>query len=443
MNVDKTYINEKYLEVIKMELQLARGVRDVPPEEKRVMNRLLDSLRATFERYGFVPLETPLLERLETLTAKGGAGEESDALKETFKLKDQGNRDLALRFDLTVPLSRYVAMNPQLKLPFKRYEVGPVFRDGPIKLGRYRQFWQCDIDTIGVKSMLAEAELMALVESAFKQLGIEVIIKINNRKLLNGILEQCGFKEKDSAIVAIDKWDKIGKKGVAEELQQRGYAEQEIEALFEIITDKVNLLQLKKRITNSEAQEGIKELEELFSYLKGMKVKCVEFEVSLARGLGYYTGTVFETFAKNSSVTSAIAAGGRYDQMVGKFAGGGRDIPAVGFSFGLSTILDVLKAGKEFKEKTSARVYVIPIQTVKESLQLVQKLRAKKISVDMDLNGKGVGKNLEYASIQGIPYALILGGDEVKQKKVLLRDLQSGKQELLSLAECIKTLKKK
>ncbi len=426
-----------------MELQLARGVRDIPPEEKRVMNRLLDSLRQTFELYGFVPLETPLLERLETLTAKGGAGEDSDALKETFKLKDQGNRDLALRFDLTVPLSRYVAMNPTLKLPFKRYEVGLVFRDGPIKLGRYRQFWQCDVDIIGVRSMLAEAELMALVESAFKQLGIEVIIKINNRKLLNGILEQCGFKEKDSAIVAIDKWDKIGSKGVLEELQQRGYSQREIDSLFELLTDKVTLSQLKNKITDAQGQEGIKELEELFSYLKGMEVKCVEFDVSLARGLGYYTGTVFETFAKNSSVTSAIAAGGRYDQMVGKFMGGGRDIAAVGFSFGLSTILDVLKGGKEFKEKTSAKVYIIPIQTIKESLQIVQRLRAKNISVDMDLNGKGIGKNLEYASTQGIPYVLIIGGDEVKQKKVLLRDMQSGKQELLELKEVIKRLKKK
>src|SRR3989344_2660631 len=174
-----------------MELQLAKGVRDVPPEEKIVVNRILD-----------------------TLTAKGGAGEESDVLKETFKLKDQGNRELALRFDLTVPLARYVAMNSQLKLPFKRYEMGPVFRDGPLKLGRYRQFWQCDIDTIGVKGMLAEAEQLALVQDAFQSLGIDIIIKVNNRKLLNGILEQCGIQEKESAIIAIDKLEKIGATGV-------------------------------------------------------------------------------------------------------------------------------------------------------------------------------------------------------------------------------------
>jgi len=224
-----------------MELQLAKGVRDVPPEEKIVVNRILDTLKETFERYGFVPLETPLLERWETLTAKGGAGEESDVLKETFKLKDQGNRELALRFDLTVPLARYVAMNSQLKLPFKRYEMGPVFRDGPLKLGRYRQFWQCDIDTIGVKGMLAEAEQLALVQDAFQSLGIDIIIKVNNRKLLNGILEQCGIQEKESAIIAIDKLEKLGAKGVAEELSQRGYSETPAKKLLGLLKEKIAL----------------------------------------------------------------------------------------------------------------------------------------------------------------------------------------------------------
>lgn len=425
-----------------MELQLAKGVRDIPPEEKMVMNNILTNLRSVFERYGFTPLETPIIERWETLIAKGGAGEESDALKETFKLKDQGDRELALRFDLTVPLSRYVAMNPTLKLPFKRYEMGPVFRDGPIKLGRYRQFWQCDIDTIGVKSMLAEAEQLALVEAAFKQLGVEVVVKVNNRKLLNGILNQCEIKDKESAIVAIDKLEKIGVKGVIEELQQREYSSDQIAALMELIKENSTLKELKHKVVDPEGQEGIKELEELFAYLKSMKVKSVQFNLSLARGLGYYTGTVFEVFALNSSVTSSIAGGGRYDEMVGKFAGGGRQIPAVGLAFGLSTILDVLKAKQEFKEKTPAKAYVIPLQTVKESLQIVQKIRSKNIPVDMDLNGKGIGKNLEYASTLGIPYALIIGEDEVTQKKVLLRDMQSGKQELLSFSELVKKLKK-
>src|SRR3989344_2983938 len=403
-----------------MELQLAKGVRDVPPEEKIVVNRILD-----------------------TLTAKGGAGEESDVLKETFKLKDQGNRELALRFDLTVPLARYVAMNSQLKLPFKRYEMGPVFRDGPLKLGRYRQFWQCDIDTIGVKGMLAEAEQLALVQDAFQSLGIDIIIKVNNRKLLNGILEQCGIQEKESAIIAIDKLEKLGAKGVAEELSQRGYSETPAKKLLGLLKEKIALKELKKKIKSDEAKQGLQELEDLFGYLKNLKVKCAEFEASLARGLGYYTGTVFEVFALNSPVTSSIAGGGRYDQMVGKFAGGSREIPAVGIAFGLSTILDVLKAKQEFKEKSLAKVFVIPIQTIKESLKVVQQLRKRGINVDMDLNNRGVGKNLEYASALGIPYCIILGGDELKKNKVLLRDMLSGDQFLLTLKEVIKKIKLK
>ncbi len=430
------------MEEIRMDLQLAKGVRDIPPEEKIVVNRILNTLKETFERYGFVPLETPLLERWETLTAKGGAGAESDALKETFKLKDQGNRDLGLRFDLTVPLARYVAMNSQLKMPFKRYEMGPVFRDGPIKLGRYRQFWQCDIDTIGVKGMLAEAEQLALVQNAFQNLGLDIIIKVNNRKLLNGILDQCGIKEKEPAIVAIDKLEKIGAKGVTEELLQRGYGKDQAEKVLGLLKQKITLKELKKKVTSAEGTQGLQELEELFGYLKNMKVKCAEFEASLARGLGYYTGTVFEVFAVSSPVTSSIAGGGRYDQMVGKFAGGGREIPAVGIAFGLSTILDVIKSKQEFKDKSLAKVFVIPIQTLKESLQLVQKLRQKRINTDMDLNNRGVGKNLEYASAMGVPYCAILGGDEVKQKKVLLRDMGSGKQELLTVKDVVKKVGK-
>ncbi|MEK6846444.1 MAG: ATP phosphoribosyltransferase regulatory subunit, partial [Nanoarchaeota archaeon] len=291
------------------------------------------------------------------------------------------------------------------------------------------------------KGMLAEAEQLALVQNAFQSLGINIIIKVNNRKLLNGILEQCGVTEKESAIVALDKLEKIGAKGVQEELSQRGYSKAQAEKLLELLKQKITLKELKKKVKSEEGTQGLQELEELFGYLKNMKVKSAEFEASLARGLGYYTGTVFEVFAVGSPVTSSIAAGGRYDKMVGEFAGGGREIPTVGISFGLSTILDVLKAKQEFKDKSLAKVFVIPIQTVKESLALVQKLRQKGINVDMDLNNRGVGKNLEYASALGIPFCIILGGDEVKQKKVLLRDMQSGKQELLVVKDVVRKIK--
>ena len=178
-----------------MKFQTAKGVRDIPPEEKMIKNQVVKTISRTFELYGFFPLETPIIERYETLAAKSGAGEKSDALKETFKFTDQGKRKLALRFELTTSLARYISQNPNLKLPFKRYEVGPNFRDGPIKLGRERQFWQCDADTIGVKSMLAEVEQIAILDSVFKKLNFRFEIKINNRKLLNGILNQAGIKK--------------------------------------------------------------------------------------------------------------------------------------------------------------------------------------------------------------------------------------------------------
>ncbi|MBI2151393.1 histidine--tRNA ligase [Candidatus Woesearchaeota archaeon] len=427
-----------------MDLQLAKGVQDIAPEDKILMNEVVGKLKTVFELFAFAPLETPIIERYETLTAKFAAGEASDALKETFQLTDQGGRQLGLRFDLTVPLARFVAMNPTLKLPFKRYEMGVVFRDGPLKAGRTRQFWQCDFDTIGSESMLADAEILAVWEKGFSSLGIDVELKVNNRKLLNGLMEQIGVKEKESALVAIDKLDKIGKDGVKKELIERGLSSKQSEEILALIKTGVSLEQLKSRVTNLEAQQGIKELEELFSYTKQMGLKKVVFDASLARGLAYYTGTVFEAYAQEGRITSSLAGGGRWDDMIGKFMGGNRLVPAVGASFGLVPILEVLKEKAEklgVRNKSPAQVYVMPINTIKESLALVQELRENGICADISLGKKGVSKNLEYASSLGIPYVIILGEDELKKKKVLLRDMKTGAEQLLNTDGVIKKLK--
>ncbi len=424
-----------------MEIQLAKGVRDIPPEEKTLKNQIVNKLKEVFELYGFSPLETPMLERMETLSAKFAAGDASDAMKETFKLKDQGNRDLGLRFDLTVPLARFVAMNPTLKMPFKRYEIGRVFRDGPIKLGRYREFWQCDIDVVGSSSMLAEAELLAAAETSFKKLGLEVFIKVNNRKILNGILEEAGIKNKELAIIAIDKLDKIGREGVSKELEERGFTGKQIASVFNFLLEGIRLAELKNKLQSEEGKQGILELEELFEYLKQMEVKSVQFDVSLARGLAYYTGTVFECYLKDKTITSALAAGGRYDDLIGKFQGGNRIIPAVGISFGLESIADTLKLKGKIENKSAAKVYVLPINTIQESLKAVQLLRSNGISASISLGKKGVSKNLEYASAQGIPYVLILGENEIAEKKVVLRDMNSGEEQLITLMEVVMKLK--
>jgi histidyl-tRNA synthetase len=424
-----------------MKLQTAKGVRDIPPEEKIVRNRMISTLTKVFERYGFAPLETPIIERFETLAAKGGAGEGSDAMKEVFTLSDQGERALGLKFEQTTSLCRYVGTNPQIKMPFKRYEIGPVFRDGPIKAGRYRQFWQCDVDIVGSKSMIADAEVLAITDKVFKEFGFDFLVKVNNRKVLNGILAQAGVKEfKNEALIAIDKLEKIGKKGVTDELFEGGLNDIQVEKIFEIIKEGLTLEELKSNLTDKDALEGVEELEELFKYLDAMQIKSAVFDVSLVRGLSYYTGTIFEAYSKKGKITSSLAGGGRYDKMIGDFLGGSREIPAMGISFGLAPIMDSLKAKEEFKEKSVAKVYVIPIKTVNESLDVIQKLRDLGVNADFDINGRGMSKNLNYANAMGIPFVIIIGENELKAGKVLLRDMSSGDQSLLTVEEAAKKL---
>ena len=433
------------------ELQLAKGVQDIPPEEKILMNEVVQTIAETFELYGFAPLETPLLERYETLASKFAAGEASDALKETFKLKDQGGRDLGLRFDLTVPLARFIAMNPTLKMPFKRYEMGPVFRDGPIKAGRVRQFWQCDADVVGSSSLVAEAELLSIFATVFEKLNLPIIIKTNNRKILNGILEQAGITEKEKkekAIIVIDKLDKIGKEGVSKELSERGCEQKQISKLFSLVKEGITLEELKQKLTAESGKQGITELEEVFSYLKILSVKNVKFDISLARGLAYYTGAVFEVFLQkgmqkgSGSITSSLGSGGRWDNMIGQFMGGNREVPAVGISFGLVPIGEALKEKRKMEKKTLTKILIIPINTLKESLLAAQELRNKKIPTEVAVL-KGVSKNLDYANALGIPFAVILGEDELKRKKVLLKDMKEGTEQLLALNGVVKKLGKK
>ncbi|MDP3698780.1 MAG: histidine--tRNA ligase [Nanoarchaeota archaeon] len=423
-----------------MEMQNAKGVKDLPPEEKILKNKVVNTISKAFELYGFAPLETPILERYETLAAKYGAGVESDALKETFKLQDQGDRQLGLRFEMTTSLARFVAQNPVLKMPLKVYQIGSVFRDGPIKTGREREFWQADADAVGTSSMIAEAEQIALLCEVFKELKFKFVVKVNNRKILNGILKQCGITEVREALIAIDKLDKIGKAGVAEELKQRKYSKAQVDKVFTFLTKSATLPSLKKKIKDEEGKQGLAELEELLGYLKTIGVKEVEFDLSLARGQAYYTGIVIEAYLKDSTVTSSIAAGGRYDQMIGNFMGGGRQIPAVGISFGITPIMEQMKMQSKMEQKTPAKVLVIPINVVDEALKIAQELRKNGIATDFASGKKGVSKNLEYANTLAIPYVAIIGEEEMKKKKVLLKEMSSGTEQMLSVKDLVKKL---
>lgn len=426
-------------------LQLPRGMRDYPPEEKLLREELVSLLKETFERYGFNPIETPLVERWEILAAKYGGGEE--ILKETFRLRDQGGRELGLRYELTTSLARFIGMNPTIKRPFKAYQLGPVFRDGPIKRGRLRQFWQCDVDTIGTKSLLAEAELLSLALDFFSQLGLEVEIRVNSRKLLRDLIEPeaqllaARGLDPVSIILSLDKLERAGPEGVAAELREKGLKEEEIARLLGLAevrgTNEERLAALRSRVKSA----GLDELEELFRYLDRPERERVVFTPSLARGLAYYTGTVFEVYLKGGGFTSSLAAGGRYDELIGQFLGTGEEIPAVGLSFGLEPIAEVYRyrERKGTGRRSVAQVYVVPIGTgmILEGWRTLQRLRRAGIKADMDLLGRGVSANLEYANAYGIPYALLLGEDELSQGKVKLHDMASGEEELLSLEEAI------
>jgi len=419
-----------------IELQNPKGTRDINVDEKIQINRIIKIITGVFEKYGFNPLQTTILEKYETLSAKYAGG--SEILKETFKLNDQGKRNLGLRYDLTVPLARYVAMNPNIKMPFKRYELGQVFRDGPIKPGRYREFIQCDADVVGSSSMLADAECAAMASEIFSKLNFKFIIRVNNRKILDAILEAYNISEnkRETVILSIDKLDKIGVSGVKKELSSKGF--KNLDKMLNLIFTN-DLDDIKKVIKN---QDGINEIKETLNFCKLLNAKNVKFDSSLARGLAYYTGTIFEVFAENSKINSSIAAGGRYDNMVGDFIGN-KKIPAVGISFGIDIILDVIKdLSKEDYVKNVVEFYLIPINTLNESLSILQKLRSSNLKCDIDLNSRGISKNLEYANSLSIPYVIFIGKEELKQNKVKLRDMKTGKEKLLTVTELILKFKK-
>ena len=427
-----------------MKLQLAKGVRDIPPEDKIVKNQIVNTLKSVFELYGYSPLETPIIERESVLTSKYAGGEE--ILKEIFTLKDQGKRKLALRYDLTVPFARFIGMNPQLKIPFRRYQIGRVFRDGPIKLGRYREFWQCDIDIMGCKSIDAEAELLSITSKILKKLKLKGKIKINNRKILNGILEYSGVPKRleKTVILTIDKLEKLGLKTIEKELKEKGLNKNSIEKIKSNIVLEGNnrdkIYRLKKIIKSEEGQQGLEEMLSLIKLLQDYNTRII-FDASLARGLSYYTGTVFEIFLLDSKIKSAIAAGGRYDDMISDLLETKKEFPAVGISFGLDVITDALE---KTNKKTTAKIYLIPIgkdEKIKsETIKIAEKLRENGINTSFDIMNRGISKNLNYANSLNIPFVLFVGEDEIKNKKFKLKNMISGKEEVLKLKDIIKKL---
>jgi len=439
-----------------MDLNPVRGSRDFLVEEKLLRDWAMLRLKSVFERFGFNPLETPAIENWEVLSSKYAGG--AEILKETYKLTDQGNRELGLRYDQTVPTCRVLAANPRLAMPFKRYSIAPVWRDGPIKLGRYREFYQCDIDIFGVQSQAAEAEIVAVLKDGFEALGIACKLKINNRKVLDGLLESCGVTAEQAApvILSLDKLEKIGAKEVQKEMEQKGVSAasaRKVLALFEELdklgNDKL-LARLEKILKSGAGAEGLAELSQLVGYVKlyGIGDDFYEVKASLARGLSYYSSTVFEGYEPNGIIKSSICGGGRFDDMVGKFSGKEK-VPATGVSFGFESICEILKdkvsKGEKVEgvRKTSVEVFVIPIKDQPFAFEAAQELRRQGINVAIDLLGRAISKNLDYCSKQGIPFAAIIGDKEAKEKKINLRNLVSGEEKLVSVKDAAKTAREK
>lgn len=421
-----------------MNIETAKGVRDIPPQEKILKSRITSTVQTVFEEFGFNPLDTPIIERYDVLASKYAGG--SEILKETFRLNDQGNRELCLRYDLTVPLARFIAMNPNTKMPFKRYQIGQVFRDGPIKLGRYREFTQCDVDVVGNREMIAEAELLSIANSIFEKLGQKILIKVNNRKVLDAILSSVNVpdEKRTSVILSLDKIEKVGKVSVSKELRDLEIDTDTIEKVFSLTERKEDNNLTIKSLELQLGEAALEEIKSLFRILDIMNVEA-EFWPNLSRGLSYYTGTVFEVFAEDSEIKSSIAAGGRYDRMIGQFLGNNQEYPAVGISFGIDVIFEVLKLKEKKLKKSVVKALILSIKTDEEAIRLVSELRTAGIPSDLNLK-KGVSKGLEYASNYDIPFVVFVGENELKENKYKLRNMQSGEEFLLDQDSLIQKL---
>lgn len=414
-----------------MEIENVKGGYDFLPEEQNIRNYINNTLKEVFEQYGYCSIETPILCYYDILAGK--YDESNDLLNEIYKLTDQGKRKLGLRYDLTVPFSKLIALNKnKLTMPFKRYEIAKVFRDGPIKAGRDREFTQCDVDVVGIEGQMIEAELVSLYVEAFKKLKIDVEIKYNSRKLMNGLILESGVAEDltSKTITIIDKIEKLSKEDFSKALLEIGLTLEQSEKLqqyFSMTLEQIN--EMFKNTENSVLAEGLKELNELNDYLTALNIQeYCKFTSSLARGQDYYTGTVFEVYEKNGVLNCSIGGGGRYDKIITDFINDGNIYPAVGVSFGLTSLYAILKDRADLNQKSQLDFYIIPMGTEKESLKLAIELRKQGFNVDISMNGRKLKKCLDYANKSNIPYVIILGEDEIKNGTFFIKDMNNKNQ---------------
>lgn len=456
---------------------IPKGTRDFSPDEMMRRNFIFDTIRSVFKKYGYQPIETPAMENIETLTGKYGdegdqllfkilnsrPHEAKDSDKEKMRaafdraLQQNTNSpditEKALRYDLTVPFARYVVQHQhEITFPFRRYQIQPVWRADRPQKGRYREFFQCDADVIGSDSLINEVELVQMIDEAFTAFKVPVTVKINNRKILSGIAEVIGEKEKIVDItVAIDKLDKIGVDGVNKELREKGIAEPAIEKLQPLISFSgdyaAKIALLSDLLASSETgKKGIEEIEFVFGIVAdfGLKTANLELDITLARGLNYYTGAIFEVKANAGSLSSSICGGGRYDDLTGIFGLPG--LSGVGISFGIDRIFDVLNEvgyPEDVTAKEGTRLLFANFggEDERYSLQLLKQVRENGIAAEIYPDNVKMGKQFKYADAKKIPFVAIIGENERKNGTIMLKNLTSGEQQPVSLSELLSAIK--
>lgn len=419
-----------------MELKNIKGSFDYLPEEQKVRNKIIDILKKNFEKYGYLPIETPMICYYDLLSYKYDS--DAEILNEIYTLTDQGNRDLGLRFDLTVPFCKVIGMQKELRLPFRRYEIGKVFRNGPVKLGRSREFYQCDVDVVGIDDRLIEVEQILMGITTYKELGIEPVVVWNNRKIMSGLIKEAGIDADlvSDVILSLDKYDKIGEDGVSKELLDKSIDSNKIEKLFELFRGSLSDFASKYSDSDNELlKEGLSEALEVDKYLEDLNIKeYTTFSPFLARGLQIYTGIVFEYYDKKQRLTCALGGGGRYDKIITDFIDDGNTYPAVGFSFGLEPIYVILKEEEKYKQPMTD-FYVIPMGTNKESLLLATKLRNLGYKVLIEMNNRKIKRCFEIADKDNIPYVIVLGENEIESNMIKVKDMYNKKEIEISLDE--------
>jgi len=416
-----------------------KGTKDFLPAEQVVREKIVAIMKEVFSLYGFLPVETPILNSLELLSSKYAGG--AEILKEVYSLRDQGERDLGLRYDLTVPFSKLVAGNPELVLPFRRFEIGRVFRNGPVKLGRMREFYQCDVDVCGIAGNDIEVEMMNMTVELFNRLDIDVVIEWNNRKLMSGLILEAGIEQNKVAatILVVDKLEKYGKNTVSKELQDMGINAASVEKLLEFFNLPTNELFAKFENTSNELlAEGLSQVSSINNLISQYELQNnTKFVPSLARGLDIYTGTVWEVFERNRAMNCSLAGAGRYDAIITNFVDNGNIYPAVGIGFGLEPIYEIYKSKLSDEATSLVDVYIYSFSKNKYVLDCAKFLRSQGLSVIVEMQNIKLKKALPWAEKNGINNVLIIGETEEQENVVTYKNLKTSTQETLTLQELV------